>query len=174
MSKPTGRPNGRPPLYTRELSDTILFRICEGESLRAITKEDDMPNFSTVYKWILDDEDDFTNRYASAREIQAANYAEQALEESESALDVASGAPGTGEAGARVMAKKLHIDSLKWIAGKLDSPKWGHKTSTELTGKDGGPMQTVTVPMELTPELQAELDKIKTVNGGMKKPEGIE
>jgi len=174
MSKPTGKPNGRPPLYNRELADTILFRICEGESLRAITREVDMPNFSTVYKWILDDEDDFTNRYASAREIQAANYAEQALEESESALNVAKGAPGTGEAGARVMAKKLHIDSLKWIAGKLDSPKWGHKTSTELTGKDGGAIKTESAPMELTPELQAELDKIKTVSAGMKRPEGIE
>jgi hypothetical protein len=133
-----------------------------------------MPNFSTVYKWILDDENGFTKQYACAREIQAANYAEQALEESESALDVASGAPGTGEAGARVMAKKLHIDSLKWIAGKLDSPKWGHKTSTELTGKDGGPMQTVTAPMELTDELKAELDKINLVTAGMTKPEGVE
>jgi hypothetical protein len=173
MSKPTGRPNGRPPLYTKELADSILFRICEGESLRAITREEEMPNFSTVYRWILDDEDGFCNRYASAREIQAANYAEQALEESESALDVASGAPGTGEAGARVMAKKLHIDSLKWIAGKLDSPKWGHKTATEISGPDGGAIPTSKV-IELTPELEAKLDLINQVSSGMKKPEGIE
>ena len=71
------------------------------------------------------------------------------------------------------MAKKLHIDSLKWIAGKLDSPKGGHKTATELTGKDGGPIQTA-APIELTPELRAELDKLNLVSQGMKKPEGIE
>lgn len=174
MSKPTGKPNGRPPLYNRKLADTILFRICEGESLRAITKEVDMPNFSTVYRWILDDEDDFCNRYASARQIQAANYAEQALEESEGAISVANGDPGTGEAGARVMAKKLHIDSLKWIAGKLDSPKWGHKTTTELTGADGGAIKTESAPIELTDDLKAHLDMINGVRAGMKKPEGVE
>ena len=165
---------GRPPIYTKELADTILFRICEGESLRAITREDDMPNFSTVYKWVLDDEDGFTKRYASAREVQAANYAEWVIEISEEAFKVAEGKPGTGEAGAKVMAKKVLADNVKWIAGKLDSPKWGHKTSTELTGKDGGAIKTESAPMELTPELQAELDKIKTVSAGMKKPEGIE
>ena len=174
MSKPTGKPNGRPPIYTPQLAESILLRMCEGESLRAITREPAMPNFSTVYKWILDDENGFTNQYARAREIQAANYAEQVLAESENALGVASGAPGTGEAGARVMAKKLHIDSLKWIAGKLDSPKWGHKTSTEISGPEGGAIQTETKTIDITPELQTELDKILLVNQGMKKPEGIE
>lgn len=164
---------GRPPIYTKELADTILFRICEGESLRAITREVDMPNFSTVYKWILDDEGGFTNQYASARQIQAANYADRVIEISEEAFGVATGAPGTGEASAKVAAKKLLADNIKWMAGKLDSPKWGHKTSTELTGKDGGPIQTA-APIELTPELQAELDKINLVSQGMKKPKGIE
>jgi hypothetical protein len=172
--KPTGKPTGRPPVYTQELADTILFRMCEGESLRAITRDDDMPHFQTVYRWVLKDEDGFRDQYASARVIQASLYAEQVLEESVAALGVANGEPGTGEAGARVMAKKLHIDSLKWMAGKLDSPKWGNKTMTELSGPDGGAIQTETKTLELTPELQIELDKINQVSQGMVKPEGIE
>ena len=165
---------GRPPIYTPELADEILLRLCDGESLRSITRDEGMPNFSTVYRWILKDEDGFSKQYARAREIQAANYADQVIEESINALGVATGEPGTGEAGARVMAKKLHVDSLKWVAGKLDSPKWGHKTATEISGPDGGAIKTETKQYELTDELKAELHKIADVSANMVKPEGLD
>jgi len=165
---------GRPPSYNPELAQTILLRMCEGESLRSITREDAMPSFTTVHKWVITNEDGFTEHYARAREIQAANYAEQVVEESINALVVATGEPGTGEAGARVMAKKLHIDSLKWIAGKLDSPKWGHKTATEISGPDGGAIQTETNQIELTDELKAELHKIADISANMVKPSGLD
>jgi hypothetical protein len=172
--KPNQNNRGQKPLYSRELADTILFRLCEGESLRAITKEEAMPHHSTVYKWIMDDEDDFSARYARTRVIQASFYADQILEESVNALGVATGAPGTGEAGARVMAKKLHIDSLKWMAGKLDSPKWGHKTTTELSGPDGGAIKTESAEVQLSDELRDELHKIHGITEKMEKPSGIE
>ena len=34
--KPTGRPNGRPTAYTRDLAEVIATRVASGESLRAI------------------------------------------------------------------------------------------------------------------------------------------
>lgn len=167
---------GRPSSYTPEIADEILHRLCDGESLRAITKDAHIPCFQTVYRWILDDDadHDFRERYARAREIQAANYADQVIDASRDAFSVATGEPGTGEAGARVMAKKVLADNLKWAAGKLDSPKWGHKTSTEISGPYGGAIKTETKQIELTPELQAELDKINAVSVSMVKPDGLD
>lgn len=41
--------------YSREISDRILDRMAEGESLRTICREDAMPNRSTVLRWARDD-----------------------------------------------------------------------------------------------------------------------
>jgi hypothetical protein len=173
MSKPTGRPNGRPPIYTKELADSFLLELCSTRTMTDICNDEGMPSISVVSKWIITDEDGFKAKYASARKVQAAIYADETVTIARSALAKAVGAPGTGIAGARVQACKLEIDALKWHSSKLDSSTWGHKTSTELTGKDGGPIQTA-APMELTDELKAELDKINLVTAGMRKPEGIE
>ena len=71
------------------------------------------------------------------------------------------------------MAKKILADNIKWRAGTLNG-KYSNKIKQEVSGPDGGAIQTETKAMELTPELQAELDKINLVNQGMIKPEGIE
>jgi hypothetical protein len=173
MSKPTGKPNGRPPVYTEALADEICERIANGESKLSICKDSHIPNYSTISKWELDDVDGFSAKYARARDIQGEYYADRAIVESEDALGVASGAPGTGEAGARVMAKKILADNLKWRAGTLNG-KYSNRVKQEISGPDGGAIQTETKTLELTPELQIELDKINQVSQGMVKPEGLE
>jgi hypothetical protein len=171
MSRPNQR--GQTPCYSVEIADEICERIANGESKLAICKEDHMPNYSTVSKWELDDVDDFSAKYARARDIQGEYYADKVIEVSEEALGVANGDPGTGEAGARVMAKKILADNIKWRAGTLNG-KYSNKIKQELSGPDGGAIKTESEPMKLTPELKAELEKINIVTAGMKKPEGIE
>ncbi len=173
MSKPTGKPNGRPPLYTPELANEILDRISNGENQITICEDEHIPSYAVISKWVRDDVEGFQTKYACARDIQADYLAEQVMVVSTEALGVATGAPGTGEAGARVMAKKILADNMKWYAGNMSS-KYSNRIKQEITGKDGGAIKTESAPMELTPELQAELDKINLVAAGMKKPEGIE
>jgi hypothetical protein len=172
--KPTGKPTGRPPIYTQELADEFLLKLCSTRTMTDICNDEDMPSISVVSKWIITDEDGFKAKYACARKVQAAIYADERLTIARSALDKAVGAPGTGIAGARVQACKLEMDALGFMASKLDSSTWGHKTQTELSGPDGGAIQTETKKLELTPELQIELDKINLVNAGMKKPDKID
>lgn len=45
-------PRARPSDYTPELADLICARIIEGESLRSICKDDDMPSAVSVYAWL--------------------------------------------------------------------------------------------------------------------------
>src|SRR4051794_24370566 len=68
---------GRPPDYTLELGDKICARIMEGESLRSICEDSEMPNRSSVLLWVTKGErgDEtyklFSNQFAHAREAQA-------------------------------------------------------------------------------------------------------
>ena len=61
---------GRPSDFTQELADVICERIADGESLRAICTDDNMPSTSTVCRWLAKDRE-FQEQYAHARELQA-------------------------------------------------------------------------------------------------------
>ena len=56
-------------LYTPALADAICKRIAEGESLRAICRDPDMPSEGTVRDWAREDRDGFGARYRLAREL---------------------------------------------------------------------------------------------------------
>jgi Bacteriophage Sf6, terminase small subunit-like len=72
---------GRPTKYTSQLAEAICARLAEGESLRQICRDEDMPVQSTVYLWLLDaDHRDFSENYAQARNIQAEVLFDEALE----------------------------------------------------------------------------------------------
>src|SRR5271156_2970462 len=70
--KPRNLPIGRPSLFNTELGDAICNRIADGESLRAICEDADMPHKATVFRWLLAEQHkDFCNQYIRARDIQA-------------------------------------------------------------------------------------------------------
>src|SRR5271156_342956 len=67
--KPLKRPIGRPSLFTTELGDEICNRIADGESLRAICDEADMPDKATVFRWLLAEQHVFLQSIQNARAI---------------------------------------------------------------------------------------------------------
>jgi len=56
----------RPTDYTEEVGLAICERIADGESLRTICSDNDMPGRTTVYQW-LEAQPAFANHYARAR-----------------------------------------------------------------------------------------------------------
>ena len=70
---------GRPTLYTPELGDKLCALIALGSSLRTICRDDDMPDASTVYRW-LRLHNDFRDNYEKARADQADALADEILE----------------------------------------------------------------------------------------------
>jgi hypothetical protein len=72
---------GRPTKFTQKLADAICHRISEGESLRSIVKDDDMPSAYTIFQWLLDEEHEpFGEQYEKARNIQAELMFEELVE----------------------------------------------------------------------------------------------
>lgn len=144
------KPTGRPTLYSDELAADICGRLCSGESLRTICRDDDMPACSTVFKW-LNARPSFVEHYARAREVQADAIFEDILDIADNATnDWMERRAEKGEEdkgwqanGEHIQRSRLRVDARKWMAGKLAPKKYGEKTALELSGKDGAPLVPV-------------------------------
>jgi len=120
---------GRPSDYTPELASEICLRLSDGLSLRTICDAEEMPDRSTVFRWLAVNAE-FRDQYARARETQADVLAEEIIEIADRPKE---------EKGA-VDRDRLKVDARKWYAGKLRPKVYGDKVQNEHTGKDGGPV----------------------------------
>jgi hypothetical protein len=138
---------GRPTTYTDALGDSICERLMDGESLKSICAADDMPHRSTVFRWIVANET-FRDMYARAREEQAETMADEIVsiaDEGETKVIVGGdGASMVVFDSTAVARNRLRVDARKWVAAKLKPRKYGDKLQTEISGPDGGPVETVT------------------------------
>lgn len=106
-----------------------------------------MPSKTAVLGWLAD-HPGFAAQYAHARDMQADHYVEETLE----IADLATSED--------YQVARLRVDARKWFASKLAPKKYGDRVHTELTGKDGGPIQSeVTDPVETARRVALLLQK---------------
>lgn len=138
---------GRPTSYNKEVATEICARIAEGESLRSICEDEHLPNRRTVNQWLIEGTyEDFNLQYARAREAQADFMADDIVDIADDARNDWMERKGKDDVGyelngENIQRSRLRVDARKWKAGKLAPKKYGDKTTTELTGKDGGAVQ---------------------------------
>jgi hypothetical protein len=139
---------GRPSTFSQDVADIICERIADGESLRAICGDDDMPAKSSVFKW-LSEQASFSDQYARARETQADAIFDEILDIADDGSNdwmvkntADGGAIGWRENGEALRRSALRVDARKWMAGKLRPKKYGDKV--QHTGADGeGPVSVI-------------------------------
>lgn len=129
---------GRPTDYSIKLVSTICDRISEGESLRSICRDAEMPNKCTVFNWLLKHKD-FQDLYALAREAQADALADEIIYIADTPLlgtKTKTGADGDVETteGDMIEHRRLQVDARKWVAAKLKPRKYGETRNVEVTG----------------------------------------
>src|SRR5690349_12259180 len=73
------RAPGRPSDYTPELGEAICARLLDGEGLRSLCRDEEMPSTRTVLRW-LDRFEDFRRQYVRARELAMELMAEEIIE----------------------------------------------------------------------------------------------
>ena len=110
---------GRPTDYTPELADEFCARLAEGQSVRTICNDEDMPNRSTIYRWLRLQEG-FSDQYARAKED-----ATEALVED--MLDIADHGNLRDTARAR-----LRYDARRWYLSKLKPKKYGDSSKLDI------------------------------------------
>lgn len=126
---------GRPSDYSQELADTICERLCTGESLRSICREDGMPRMATIFRWLAN-KPDFSEQYTRAREEQAETLADEIVQIADDGLnDTYLDENGNKRTDQDVIARsRLRVEARKWVASKLKPKKYGDRIQTEVSG----------------------------------------
>jgi len=136
---------GRPSDYTAELAAVICARIASGESLREICVDEELPNKSTIFRWLAA-HDEFRDQYARAREAQIEHWADEIVEIADDGtndwIERQNSDGSTYEAvnTDHINRSRLRVDTRKWLMSKLAAKKYGDKVTQEHTGEGGGPM----------------------------------
>lgn len=142
---------GRPSDYTPELADEICARLAEGVSLRSVCKADDMPDASTVFRWLRKNED-FRQQYVRAKHEAADAMSEEIQDIADDGtndwmekFDKDGKSIGWELNGEHVQRSKLRIDSRKWLMSKMAPKRYGDKL--ELSGDPQAPLTVQIVKM---------------------------
>ena len=138
---------GRPSKYSDGIAARICERLADGESLRTICADEDMPSKSTVFAWLADEErGEFRTKYAYAREAQADALVDEMVDIADDGSNDwmerknADGENiGWQENGEALRRSALRVSTRQWIAEKLKPKKYGNKVA--LTDPDGGPVK---------------------------------
>jgi hypothetical protein len=136
---------GRPSDYSPEITTAICVRLGLGESLREICRDEDMPNKSTVMRWLAEHQE-FRDQYAGAREAQADYYAEEIIEIADDGTNDwmerkrDDGTTIEVENKEVLNRSRLRVDTRKWLMARMAPKKYGDKITQEHTGEDGGPV----------------------------------
>ncbi len=166
--KKTTSKRGRPSGYSDALAVEICRRIAERESLRKICADPDMPDKTTVLRWLAAKENaEFRTQYAHAREMQADTLFDEALEiADEVSDDWAKDKDGNDIFDhEHVQRSRLRVDTRKWAAGKLAPKKYGDKF--QHVGEGGGPIR---VRPDLSKLNDEELDALERILGRTAQP----
>lgn len=134
----------RPTDYCQQVADDICQRLAEGESLRAICRDDEMPALSSVFRWLTLHKE-FSDQYARAREEQAEALADEIVgiadEECTTVRADKHGSHEDAEGDVEVVfdatavaRNRLRVEARKWVASKLKPKKYGDKTQLEHSG----------------------------------------
>lgn len=135
------RPQGRPSGYTEELGDEICEEIAFTDmGLEHLCRSfAHWPTPRTIHRWI-ESNASFRQKYTRARELQAEYMAEQIV----SIADDGTNDTQVDEDGKTIVnhdhiaRARLRVEARKWVASKLLPKKYGDRTTTEITGANGG------------------------------------
>ena len=109
-----------------ELKKRICVLVANGSNLHKIGKLDDFPSRETIYVW-LDEDKEFSDNYARAREIRA----DLRVEKIEDIIqDMRTGVIDHQMA-------RVEIDSIKWQAGKEKPRDYGDSVLNKHANADG-------------------------------------
>ena len=127
-----------PTKYSKQMVKDICDRLANGESIRSICRDTDMPTWETIRTW-LRKKDGFQEEYSRSKqegiEYMLGDNRAKALETLERAKQ------GKGKVGLEEAAVlKLLMHDTRWTAGKLVPKVYGDKTQQQITGADDGPL----------------------------------
>lgn len=160
------RKAGRPSTYSPEAAMPILERMYKGDSIRSICATPGMPDYDTVSRWRIRNED-FAIQYARARRAQVEARIEDAARWADEMpmMDVPDPDGGISRRidPAGIQRNKLRCEQARWEASKLlrgpiSAPlDYGDRIQQEVSGPNGGAIPVSISAVDLTDDQLASL-----------------
>lgn len=126
--------------------DMIVDWIGNGQTLRDYCRQPDTPSFKTVYNWLEEDES-FATRFAHARDIGYDAIAMECLQIADTPInEIIDTKTEKGYSITKrdaIKHRNLQIDTRLKLLAKWNPKKYGTVMRTELSGRDGAPIETV-------------------------------
>lgn len=137
----------RPSSYTHEIAERICDELSRDRSMRAICKDEGMPDRRTVERW-MESDPAFAAKCARARQSQADHIFDDIKR-----LERKTESGALDPAAARAI-----LSSKQWRASKLAPKKYGDRTT--LAGDPDAPLQGLSEA-----QVQARLDELLAKRG---------
>lgn len=122
----------------QKMKESILAQIADGIPLRQICREENMPNWGTVYDWLAADSA-FATRFAHARELgedaisqDCMDIADDGTNDWMERLDVEGRSIGWQINGEHVQRSKLRIETRLKLLSKWNPKKWGDRQTVDM------------------------------------------
>jgi len=167
------RPRGRPTKRTPAVESRILDGLAAGTPLTLICEPQDMPAWQTVYDWMADDAE-FSRGIARARDAGFDRIALEALRIADTPLEGATitEKPDGKEVKRADMLghRKLQVETRLKLLAKWDPKRYGERLTQEISGPDGGPIQTEGEGVRLTEKDEETVRRIAAIRDGIQKP----
>ena len=144
-----GKPRRRraPNQYSAKIAAGICEGLTDGKTLRSICKEAGMPDERSVRRWALDKEHPFYEQYERARFVGYFAMADEIIDISDDAAKdcierTKDGKTETVVDHENINRSRLRVESRKWLLSKALPKIYGDKLTAEVSGRDGGPIET--------------------------------
>lgn len=125
---------GRPSTYTKERADKVIELMHQGVWITEACRQSGVP-IATFLDWCDADRDGLSDRSARAREVC---YEVMGHKTIEMAQEMPLTNPVTGALdSAAVQWKRLQVDTMFRLLGKLAPKRWGDKIDVNHSGKVG-------------------------------------
>ena len=139
---------GRPTIYTPEIEDEICRRLSEGEPLRRICRDEHLPSWRTVYRW-MDADRELSARIAHARTLGYDAIAEECIEiADETAHDTIETKFGEMPDKEWILRSKLRVETRLKLLAKWDPKRYGDKLDLNHGGQPDNPVQQITMTQQ--------------------------
>jgi hypothetical protein len=138
---------GRRSKYSAPIGKAICKMLASGMTLNEICSRPLMPPESTVRTWATDPQHPFAAKYTQAREIGYLKMADDLVNiADDSTNDFMKRKQGDGEVEVvnhdHIARSRLRVDTRKWLLSKALPKIYGDKTAHEVSGPNGGPIET--------------------------------
>lgn len=121
-----------------KIVNDICARIAEGSSLRAVLRNEDMPDTQTFLNW-LDKDKKKVEQYTRAMELRADFLFDEILEISDNTIqgtviETDDHGRTKEKTGDMLGHRRLQIDARKWALSKMSPKKYSDKLQVDNTG----------------------------------------